>query len=904
MIRRFSASASAAADAVVIGGGVIGCSTAYHLAARGLSVTLLESHQLTAGTTWHSASMLWRLRPSYVDVELHAKTRERCAELERAVEMLEGEEEGSRAGSIFSQNGGLFVATTNERLAEYERLAEMGRHFYGIDATMLSPAESLDVHPLLAVEDTVGSMYSPGDGTLDTQNVCDAYRRVAKAKFGTQFLENTRLAKVETVDGKIAGVVTEDGQRIETGVVVNACGAWANDVIRAIDIDVPPLPLLAMKHAYVVTESIPDLTEKKLTLPNVRDHELSIYIKAQGDALCLGGYEQNPEFKPVTSDFAFGLYDLDWDTFAQNLEGHVLRCPAVEDAGVKSTVCGPESFTPDHKPLVGPGSIPGLFLACGFNSMGMMLSGGVGEQVAQYVVDGATTMDMFSMDPRRFHADCVNDAGWVKRTTHESYAKTYAIVFPHDEPLAGRLQRKSPVHDALRDKGCVFQARHGFERPGWFVSQPTEPERIYDYYGAYSDDDSAWRLNWDVNVDNSGEAPEAGATSIPKRPSAYNDTIEGELTFGWGNSFPIVAAECKAAREKAVVFDQSYFGKFELVGPGAEAAAGYLCAATLRPGIGQTTYTPLCNAFGGVEADLTVTRLASGSLYFVSGGSTCSRDAEWIKSNTAAFDCELVDRSSEFAVLSVQGPQSRDLLRPLVEGVDDLSFSCALENLTVAGVQGVRCLRLTFVGELGFELHVPAAGATTVFNAIDAASAGYRAMDSLSAEKGYRHWHADLSNAETPFEAGIGFTVSPRLKGGDTDFLGGAALAKAQKQGIFSRKRLVCLVLDDEDDGVDTPKAFSPQLPSSAPLNGAETIWRDEVCVGLVRSTAFSHTLRKTIAYGYAHADTLGGLKLTPDNLKAGTWSIGDRFERRPATLHMKSPYDPTNAKIKGLSPE
>lgn len=922
---------------------MVGCSTAYHLAARGLRVVLLEAHALTAGTTWHSASMLWRLRPSYVDVELHERTRQRCFELEQAIEELEGEEAGSRAGSIFSANGGLFVATSRERLAEYERLAEMGCHFYGVDARMVSPAETLDIHPLLSVEDTVGSMYSPGDGTIDTQNVCDAFRRVASIKFGAIFAEGTRVAKVETTSEttfgspRVRAVVTDSGHTIQTDVVVNACGSWANDIMASFDCRVTPLPLLAMKHAYVVTESIDALRDSPITLPNVRDHELSIYIKAQGDALALGGYEKNPEFKRVTPEFAFSLYDLDWDTFAQNLEGHFVRCPVVEEAGVKSTVCGPESFTPDHKPLLGPSpEVDGLFLACGFNSMGMMLSGGAGEQLAQYVVDGHTDADMFGFDPRRFHANCVRDDAWVKRTTHESYAKTYAIVFPHDEPLAGRLARKSALHDDLASQGCIFQARHGFERPGWFLDGRTEP-LPYDYYGAYASDDSAWRLDWRQQQqqprakslgaaaasesqmwrDDTAFEPESGAPYISRNISdAYNETIERELTFGWGGSFATVAAECRAAREGAVVFDQSYFGKFELVGEGAEAAAAYLCAAALRPGIGQTTYTPLCNADGGVEADLTVTRIADGLLYFVAGGSTCSRDAHWIRSHLARFgNVALIDRSDEYSVISVQGPHSRRILAPLVAGAKlgpetleepsfDLDsvipFSTALQDVDVAGVPGVRILRLTFVGELGFELHVPVSGAPSVYRALiarGAVDAGYRAMDSLSAEKGYRHWHADLSNAETPFEAGIGFTVAPRLKRGDSDFLGGASLLRAQKNGVFARKRLVCLALDRDDQD-----AFSTVPPSDSPLHGAETIWRDDVCVGLVRSAAFSHSLRQTIAYGYVHAHTLPGIKLNPENLKTASWSIGDRFTRRNATFHPKSPFDPTNGRIKAVA--
>jgi len=576
-------------DCVIVGGGSVGCAVAYHLARKGLSTVLIEAHSLTAGTTWHTAGMLWRLRPSYVDIELHEITRQRCMELEDTLEKMENEEEGSRRGTIFKANGGLFVATNIERLREYERLCEIGKHFYNVESRMLSPAETLDIHPLLAVDDTVGSMYSPGDGTIDASNVCDAYKRVSRAKYGAIFAENTRLTKIRTRQQKINArpavqgievVQTTSGEikNIQTDILINAGGAWANSILdTCTDISIPHLPLLAMKHAYVVTEQIPQLTDLLQNghheLPNVRDHELSIYIKSQGDALALGGYEKNPEFVQGIcpgAEFAFGLYDLDWDTFAQNLDGHFTRCPAVEETGIKSTVCGPESFTPDHKPLVGPWPyLDGLYLSCGFNSMGMMLAGGVGQELADWIVSGSSTRDIFSMDPRRFHADCIHNANWVQHTTHESYAKTYAVVFPHDEPLAGREMRKSAVHQDLINNGCILQARHGFERPGWFSPSSQSRPLPYDFYGAYAEPDSAWRLGTAYNN-----------KSIPKHDHHnYEQLINGDLSFDFGQSFSNVAAECLACRTHAVVFDQSYFGKFMVQGPKAQAFVNFVAAA-------------------------------------------------------------------------------------------------------------------------------------------------------------------------------------------------------------------------------------------------------------------------------------------------------------------------------------
>ena len=413
--RKLSTSLPSRADAVVVGGGVVGASACYHLQKLGLSTVLLEAHSLTAGTTWHTAGMLWRLRPSYVDIELHGYTRELAIEL--------GEQTGTTS---WTENGGLFIACNKERLAEYERLAQTGV-YYGIESSVLSPAEAKSVHPLLNVDDVYGALYSPTDGTLDPAGLVTAYTRAAK-QAGATVVEGVRVSAIDTeefnaIDGatarRILGVQTACGQSIRCDHVVNACGAWARSLSAMAGAE---LPLRAMKHAYVVTEPIEGMHGG---LPNVRDHDLSIYLKAQGQSLAIGGYESNPEFWGIPQpDFAFGLFELDWETFLQNMTGHIRRCPAIEQTGIQSTVCGPESFTPDHKPLVGPQpGVKGLWQCCGFNSMGMMLSGGIGRELASWVVSGAPSLDLFSYDPGRFHASTVADEQWVTQRTHESYAK-------------------------------------------------------------------------------------------------------------------------------------------------------------------------------------------------------------------------------------------------------------------------------------------------------------------------------------------------------------------------------------------------------------------------------------------------------------------------------------------------
>eukprot|EP00928_Gymnodinium_smaydae_P078300 TRINITY_DN6213_c0_g3_i3.p1 TRINITY_DN6213_c0_g3~~TRINITY_DN6213_c0_g3_i3.p1 ORF type:complete len:952 (+),score=137.14 TRINITY_DN6213_c0_g3_i3:102-2858(+) len=888
--RSSGAELPAEADVVVIGGGSIGTSALYHLKKRGVNAVLLERHQLTAGTTWHSAGMLWRLRPSDADIELNAYSRDMCKWLE--------EETGETS---WTENGGLFIAGNSERMAEYKRFAETGKYF-GIESRVLSPSECKDVHPLLRVDDIYGGIYSPGDGTIDPTSITNAYAKAAR-KIGARTFENTGVAGIETesyntVGGaqskRVVAVTTECGARIKTAAVLNACGAWANAVAEMVGVQIP---LRAMKHAMILTEPIKGMHSG---LPNVRDHDLSVYLKTQGDSMAIGGYEQNPEFWPdVDPEFAFGLFELDYDTFGQNLEGHIQRCPIIEETGIKSTVCGPESFTPDHKPLMGPQpEVRGFYNACGFNSMGMMLGGGAGREIATWITTGSPEVDLFGFDCARFHPDTVKSATWVKDRTHESYAKTYAVVFPHDEALAGRDARLSPIHAELVARGCVHQARHGFERPGWFdltSSASSQAPKPYDYYGAYAE--GAWRLGEQEHPD------------VPPHEShRYLELIEGDLTFGWPASHAVVAEESRAAREGVAIFDQSYFGKFFLRGPEADLAMQYLCGADMEGKVvGSVTYTPLCNARGGVEADLTVTKLKDSSdgssyYYIAAGGNTVTKDLAWIERvlDDKGFNATVKDESASMAMISVQGPHSRTLLKSLITSGHSLSNeSFPFSTCQDIEVVGHKCmaLRLTFVGELGFELHVPASSAVDVYRAIREAGdayaekhgvpvrdAGYKAIDGLSAEKNFRHWHADLCNRDTPMEAGIGFTVLPKLKrsGPDApDFLGREALEKKRAEGL--QRKLVCLLVDNPD----------------VPLHGAETIWRDGECVGYVRSTAFGFTLGRSIAYGYVDCPKTE-TKITNKWLEAGKWHIGDKGELHASTLSLKAPFDPTNSRVRG----
>jgi len=522
--------------------------------------------------------------------------------------------------------------------------------------------------------------------------------------------------------------------------------------------------------------------------------------------------------------------------------------------------------------------------------MGMMLGGGVGREVATWVTEGSPSLDMFHNDVARFHPDGIRDKKWIIDRTHESYAKTYSIVFPHDEPLAGRGIRKSALYDALLQQGCIYQARQEFERPGWFepdLANGAAQVKDYDYYGAYEDTVTGTEIK------------------VPAKHEEhlYNDAIEGELTFGWGKCTALVAEECLAARTGVVLFDQSYFGKFFLEGPDAGKAIDWLSTMDSSKSVGSVSYSTLCNARGGVEMDLTITKLTENKFYFAAGGSTSMHDWRWISNELekSGFQADLRDASADYCMISVQGPYSKELitsagLSDLTLDDDSIPFSTC-RHAKIAGHE-LMVLRLTFVGELGYELHVPSSSSLEVYEALMAAggllrakgirvsNSGYRAIDSMSAEKGFRHWHADLTNADTPMEAGIGFVALAKLKT-DKPFLGREALEKQRAEGL--PKKLVCLTIDD--NSLDQP-----------PLHGRETLYRNGECVGFIKSTAFGFAVGKQIAYGYVNAPDGQPLKPKQFNewLSAGEWCVGDRGVLRKSSLHLKSPFDPKNARIKG----
>ncbi|KAA0201281.1 hypothetical protein HAZT_HAZT002650 [Hyalella azteca] len=852
--------APASADVVVIGGGSLGCSALYHLAKLGVTNSVLvEANKLTAGTTWHTAGLIWDLRPTDTETEI----------LNRTLSVIKGLEEETGVNPGWINNGGLFVATNKQRFDDLKRTATLGRAL-GIECFLLDQKETKKLYPLMNVDDIYGTLFSPGCGTVDPAGLCDALTRVPK-KLGAKVLENCHFMDIKTTTAlmggkKVTEVKTSRGV-IKTNCIINATGVWANSVASKVDLK---LPLVPMKHAYVVTEKIPGIQN----MPNVRDYDSSTYLRLQGDALSIGGYEANPKIiEKIDINFAFGLYDLDYEVFNPLMQGHIKRIPVLENTGVKSTVCGPESFTPDHKPIMGEDPmVEGFFHCCGFNSAGMMLGSGCGEQIAKWVVNGRPEFDMFPYDVRRYHAPLCGDKRWVRERSHEAYAKNYSIVFPHDEPLAGRGKRKSPLHAVLEEAGCVFQERHGWERPGWFNVEPT-PVQKYDWYGSYGTP---------VNKD-----------------QRYVKALEQEYSFDFPVHHDLINAECLACRTGVVGFDMSYFGKFYLTGPDATKAADHLFSADVRRPEGSTVYTCMLNKNGGIEADLTVSVAQGGKgspcdpsyngvgYYLAVGGAAATQNyahiVKEIRNNN--WKVSLINHTEDMTVFSIQGPKSRSLLSSLTSA--DLSneyFPFSSHRIIEVAGHKVRALRVSFVGELGWELHVPKTSAVPVYMAVKKAgeafgfrNAGYRAMDSLSCEKGYRLWHSDIRPDDTPLEAGLTFTCKLKT---DIPFLGRRALEQQKIQGIT--KKLVTFILDD------------PKIP----LWGQEAIKRDGRYVGTVRRAEFGVALGTSIACGYV--SKLDGSVVDKDFLTTGKWTIEVMCQDTPAKLHLKNPFDPQNERLKG----
>ena len=800
------------ARVVIIGGGIVGTSVAYHLGKLGWSDTvLLERKKLTSGTTFHAAGLVGQLRTSANITQL----------LGHSVALYKSLEAETGLQTGWKMNGGLRLACNAERWTEVKRQATTA-HSFGLEMHLLTPKEAQELWPLMTIDDLVGAAYLPTDGQANPSDITQSLAKGARMS-GVKIFEDTRVTRIIVEDGRIKGVETPFGT-VECEKVVCCAGQWTRTLAATVGVNVP---LVSVEHQYMITEKIPGVTPN---LPTLRDPDRLTYWKEDVGGLVWGGYEPNP--KPwaqngIPEGFHFELLNSDYDHYSQFMEDAIARVPALANAGVKQLINGPESFTPDGNFILGEApELRNFFVGAGFNAFGIASGGGAGMALAEWVATGAAPYDLWPVDIRRF-GPMHRSTDYVRTRTMEAYAKHYTIAWPSEEMKSARAARRSPLYAHLKAAGACFGEKLGWERPNWFAEPGEEPVDRYSY----------------------------------QRP-------------GW---FDAVGCEHRAAREGAVVIDQTSFGKFLVKGPDAAKALNWIAAGNVDRPVGSLIYTQMLNPKGGIEADVTVVRKARDEFYITTGTGFATHDFDWISRNLCG-DVQVFDVTSGHAVLSLMGPKSRDILQALTP--DDLS-NAAFPFATAREISIANCpvwaLRVTYVGELGWELHMPTEVAVTVYEALmasgQAVNAGYRVIETLRLEKGYRAWGAEIGPDHTPVEAGLAWAM--KMKSG-LPFQGRDAVAAQLASGV--KKRMATFTT-------------APDVV----LLGRETIYRNGERVGWLSSGGFGHTIQKSIGMGFVRHPN----GVTEDFILSGSYELEVASERVPAEVTLVSLYDPKNLMVK-----
>jgi glycine cleavage system aminomethyltransferase T/glycine/D-amino acid oxidase-like deaminating enzyme len=781
---------------VVIGGGVGGCAVLYWLARLGWTDSVLvERSKLTSGSTFHSAGLVGQLRGSLSLTRMMMNSVDLYREL--------GEEVGLETG--WHEVGSLRLASSGERMEELSRQAGWAKTF-GLPLELISASEAGRLFPPMSTDGVLGAAYLPTDGFLDPSQLTFALAAGAR-KRGAEISEETRVVGIELEAGRVRRVVTDKGT-IESELVVNAGGMFAPEIGRLAGVIVP---IVAMAHQYLVTKP----SGLPRDMPTMRDPSLLVYYRPESGGLVMGGYERNPQpwgLEGIETDFNGRLLAEDWDRFAPLMENAIVRTPSIRDADVVKLINGPEAFTPDGEFILGPSEVPGLWVAAGFNAHGIAGAGGMGRLVAEWIIDGRPDLDAWEMDSRRFGRHYASRDYTLART-YEVYATYYDVKYPGHERGAGRPLRVSPAYSRLGELGAAFGEKSGWERANWF-----EP--------------------------NASQGDEA------LRPRGW----AGRL---WS---PAIGAEHRACREGAALFDFTSFAKIDVRGPGSAAFLERLADNRVARGVGAITYTQMLNEEGGIECDFTVTRLAEDRFRIVTGTAFGRHDLAWIRDHLPADGSAAVeDVTSAYACVGLWGPLARSVLQPLTPtDLGHQSFPYMSSREVVIGSVPCLALRVTYVGELGWELYCPAEFGLRLWDTIWEAGAaagivagGYKAVDSLRLEKGYRVWGADIGPESDPYSSGLGFCV--KLEKGD--FIGRTALVALREQPAATR--LACLVLDD---------------PRSVAL-GSEPVRIAGEIAGRVTSGGFGYTVGRSIAYAYVPAACQTG---TPVEVEIfGTWVAG-----------------------------
>ena len=806
------------AKVVIIGGGAVGTGVLYHLAKAGWEdLVLLERRELGCGTTWHAAGLVGQLRPNLNLTRLAQYTAELFESLE--------EETGQPTG--FRQNGSLSVASDEHRFEELKRSVTMARAF-GLEADVITPSEAKEYYPILNVDDMVGAVFIPKDGQINPLDVVQAYAKGARTN-GARICENIKVTGISTENGRVCGVSTDQGF-IAADIVVNCAGMWAREVGLLCGVEIP---LHAAEHFYVVTEPIPGLPSD---LPVMRDQTGYTYYKEDAGKLLVGAFE--PNAKPwgmdgIPEDFSFDQLKEDWDHFEPALNNALHRVPLLNEVGIHTFFCGPESFTPDNRYYLGEApNLKGFYVAAGFNSIGVQSSGGAGKVISEWIEKGHSPQDYWEIDIRRI-APFQNNSVYLRERISESLGLLYAMHWPFRQPETSRNIRKSPLHDRLAAQGACFGETYGWERADWYAPGETSPQYEYSY----------GRQNWFENN----------------------------------------RAEHEAVRNNVGIFDLTSFAKFMVEGFDAEKYLNRICANNVAVEPGRVVYTQWLNERGGIEADLTVTRLGENRFLVVTGAAVHLRDLTWLRRNLSDdLHVVVTDVTSAYSVLSIMGPNSRELLsRVTSANLSNEHFPFLSSKEIELGMAFGRASRITYVGELGWELYIGTDVVQHVYDEILAAGdslglvhCGYLALNSLRIEKAYRHFGHDIADEDSPLEAGLGFAVAWDKPGG---FIGKEALEK--QRGRTLQRRLVQFVFEDPE-----PLIYHE-----------EPIFRDGELVGRITSAMFGHTLGGCVGLGYVNcADGV-----TPDYINSGKFEIEVAGERFAARASLRPLYDPRSERPK-----
>lgn len=804
--------ATFSAKHLIIGGGIIGCSTAYHLAKNGeKDVVLLEKASLTDGATWHAAGLVGQLRSS----------RNTTRMLKRSVAMYDQLQAETGLAFDWKKVGSLRLAATKERLLEAKRLATMARSF-DLEMNIITAEEAKALFPYIDAKGLEGAAFIPSDGHVDPASLCQAVAAGAR-KHGAQIRQGVKVLDFTVVDGRVTEVHTSAGIWQAENVVM-AAGMWSRELGAKLGIHVPAC---AVENQYIVTEPLPDVELVK-GLPTLRDPERLVFYKPDaGGRLVIGGYEENTlpfGDKGIPGEFVRQLLPDNLERFAPLAELAGKVTPIINEVGIRTVINGPIPYSADGDFVLGwaPG-FKNLMMATGF-LYGIAAGGGAGEMIAEWIIKGQPSLNLWPLDVRRFGPHHGTKAFMYPRAV-EHYAHHYKMRYPGQEHKTGRNLRLSPLYERLKERGAVYGSRNGWERPLWFAPEGVPAVDQLDF-----------------------------------------------LEPGWHK---YAAEEHKAVREGVALIDQTSFSKLELVGPGALSLLQRICVSNMDKPDGTVIYTQLCNDWGGIEANLTITRLSRDHFYIVTGSAFGTHDADWIRRQMPEDgSVHLIDMTSARAVVNICGPKARAVLEKVVEqDVSNASFPFGTAREITLGAAPVRAVRIGFVGELGWELHVPTEFALHVYDTLRAAGeefgirdVGHRAIDTLRLEKGYLVWSTDISPDYTPFEAGLGFRVHLKTK---SDFRGRRALEAQRAEGT---KRKLCTFVTDR----------------KLPLYGGETILKGDKVVSLASSVGYGHTVGKTIIFGY--------LDTADQN---GQYEVEVFGDRHPVTLVEGPLHDAENRALK-----